>query len=120
MNAYKRATNMAEYKLHANRQFGTEQFSVTATINSESNTLSDVEVTNTISNLDNILFSQLVSVDTRSIREKEYLASQRNAQFEADNKLREALDKFKPTEETTETTEDVETPAEDTVVQSNG
>lgn len=106
MYGLQKKNKMSEYKFHTNRQFGTEQFSLSVTVNTNGNSsMTDSEVTNIIGSLDTALYSQLVAVDTRSIKEREYLASQREAQAIAQGKLESALSKFKPEAEESDVVE---------------
>lgn len=83
-----------EFKLHTNRNFGTEQFSLSATVHSDNNALTNAEIEETIKGMDEVIHSQFQAVVSREIREKELIAENLSKRTEANNKVREAVTKM--------------------------
>ena len=85
---------MNEFKLHTNRNFGTEQFSLSASVHSDNKSLSEAEIEETIKGMDEIIHKQFQAVVSREIREKDLIAGSLQKRTEANNKVREAVTKM--------------------------
>ena len=84
---------MNEFKFHVNRSFGTEQFTYSATINSDKLALSDEEVKTTLTTMSNAIDTQFGEVLDREIKEKNKSASKLAERVAANKNVREAITK---------------------------
>lgn len=84
---------MNEFKFHVNRSFGTEQFTYSATINSDKLSLSDEEVKQTLSTMSQAIDTQFGEVLDREIKEKNQSASRLADRVAANKNVREAITK---------------------------
>ena len=82
---------MNEFKFSALRQFGSENISFTATIQSEKQKLSDEEIKHQVDQIDKVISSQFKAVQEREISEKELLAAASDRRREEVSKLDKAL-----------------------------
>lgn len=85
---------MNEFKFHVNRSFGTEQFTYSATINSDKIALSDDEVKQTLTSMSTAIDTQFGEVLDREIKEKNQSAVRLADRVEANKKVREAVTKI--------------------------
>lgn len=85
---------MNEFKFHVNRSFGTEQFTYSATINSDKLSLDDKEVKQTLTTMSQAIDTQFGEVLDREIKEKNLSASRLSDRVEANKNVREAITKI--------------------------
>ena len=84
---------MNEFKFHVNRSFGTEQFTYSATINSDKLALDENEVKKTLSTMSTAIDTQFGEVLDREIKEKNQSATRLAERVNANKNVREAITK---------------------------
>lgn len=84
---------MNEFKFHVNRSYGTEQFTYSATINSDKLALEEGEIKQTLEAMSQVIDTQFGEVIGREIKEKLQTADRLNDRVNANNKIREAFTK---------------------------
>lgn len=85
---------MNEFKFHVNRSFGTEQFTYSATINSDKITLDESEIKDVLTGMTQTIDTQFGEVVGREVSEKHQTAEMLSKRVEANKAVREAITKI--------------------------